>query len=63
MECGAYSNEHMMTINFDTIANNYEVIYVIITVMKYYLKKIDTSFHKKYIMHFFFQFLPHIYKY
>jgi hypothetical protein len=33
----------MMTINFDTITNNYEVIYVIITVMKYYLKKIDTS--------------------
>ena len=24
-------NEHMMTINFDTITNNYEVIYVIIT--------------------------------
>ena len=33
----------MMTINFDTITNNYEVIYVIITVMKYYLKKIDGS--------------------
>ena len=32
-------NEHMMTINFDTITNNYEVIYVIKTVMKYYLKK------------------------
>ena len=32
-----------MTINFDTITNNYEVIYVIKTVMKYYLKKIDTS--------------------
>ena len=29
----------MMTINFDTITNNYEVIYVIKTVMKYYLKK------------------------
>jgi hypothetical protein len=29
-------NEHMMTINFDTITNNYEVIYVIKTVMKYY---------------------------
>jgi len=28
-----------MTINFDTITNNYEVIYVIKTVMKYYLKK------------------------
>ena len=27
----------MMTINFDTITNNYEVIYVIKTVMKYYL--------------------------
>ena len=29
-------NETMMTINFDTIANNYEVIYVIKTVIKYY---------------------------
>ena len=29
-------NEHMMTINFETITNNYEVIYVIKTVMKYY---------------------------
>ena len=36
----------MMTINFDTITNNYEVIYVIKTVMKYHLKKIDTSFHQ-----------------
>ena len=36
----------MTTINFDTITNNYEVIYVIKTVMKYYLKKIDTSFHQ-----------------
>ena len=26
-------NKHMMTINFDTITNNYEVIYVIKTVM------------------------------
>ena len=34
----------MMTINFDTITYNYEVIYVIKTVMKYHLKKIDTSF-------------------
>jgi hypothetical protein len=35
----------MMTINFDTITNNYEVIYIYVikTVMKYYLKKIDTS--------------------
>jgi hypothetical protein len=33
-----------MTINFDTITNNYEVIYVIKTVMKYYLKKIDTRY-------------------
>ena len=33
-----------MTINFDTITNNYEVIYGIKTVMKYYLEKIDTSF-------------------
>ena len=33
-------NKHMMTINFDTITNNYEVIYVIKTVMKYHLKKI-----------------------
>jgi hypothetical protein len=38
---------NMMTINFDTITNNYEVIYVIKTVMKYYLKKIDTSFHQR----------------
>jgi hypothetical protein len=36
-------NKHMMTINFDTITNNYEVIYVIKTVMKYHLKKIDTK--------------------
>jgi hypothetical protein len=36
----------MMTINFDTLTNNYEVIYVIKTVMKYHLKKIDTSFHQ-----------------
>ena len=35
-----------MTINFDTITNNYEVIYVIKTVMKYHLKKIDTSLHQ-----------------
>ena len=34
----------MMTINVDTITNNYEVIYVMKTVMKYYLKKIDTEF-------------------
>jgi hypothetical protein len=34
-------NEHMMTINFDTISNNYEVYYVIKTVMKYYFKKIE----------------------
>ena len=39
-------NKHMMTINFDTITFNYEVIYVIKTVMKYHLKKIDTSFHQ-----------------
>ena len=32
-------NKHMTTINFDTITNNYEVIYVIKTMMKYYLKK------------------------
>ena len=32
-------NETMMTINFDTITNNYEVIYVIKTVIKYYLQK------------------------
>jgi hypothetical protein len=30
----------------DMITNNYEVIYVIKTVMKYHLKKIDTSFHQ-----------------
>jgi hypothetical protein len=36
----------MMTINFDTITNNYEVIYVIKTVMKYHFKKIDTNFHQ-----------------
>jgi hypothetical protein len=31
-------NKHMMTINFDTITNNYEVIYIYVikTVMKYY---------------------------
>ena len=40
-------NKPMMTINFDAITNNYEVIYVIKTVMKYYLKKIDTSFHQR----------------
>jgi hypothetical protein len=40
-------NKHMMTINFDTITNNYEVIYVIKTVMKYYFKKIDTNFHQR----------------
>ena len=40
-------NEHIMTINFDTITNNYEVIHVIKTVMKYYLKKIDTRFHQR----------------
>ena len=39
-------HKHMTTINFDTITNNYEVIYVIKTVMKYYLIKIDTSFHQ-----------------
>jgi hypothetical protein len=39
-------NKHMMTINFDTITNNYEVIYVIKTVMKFHLKKVDTSFHR-----------------
>ena len=40
-------NKHMMTINFDTITNNNnEVIYVIKTVMKYHLKKIDMSFHQ-----------------
>ena len=32
-------NNYMMTINFDTVTNNYEVIYVIKTVMKYHLKK------------------------
>jgi len=36
-----------MTINFDTITNNYKVIYVIKTVMKYYSKQIDTSFHQR----------------
>ena len=40
-------NKHMMTINFDTITNNYEVIYVIKTVMKYYFFKIDKSFHQR----------------
>jgi hypothetical protein len=34
-------NKHMTTINF-------EVIYVIKTVMKYYLKKIDASFHQRF---------------
>ena len=41
-----HTSSDMMTINFDTITNNYEVIYVIKTVMKYHLKKIDTSFHQ-----------------
>jgi hypothetical protein len=40
-------DKHMMTIKFDTITNNYEVIHVIKTVMKYYLKKIDTRFHQR----------------
>jgi hypothetical protein len=40
-------NKRMTTINFDTITNDYEVIYVIKTVMKYHLKKIDTSFHQQ----------------
>ena len=42
-------NEYMMTTNFDTITNNYEVIYIYVikTVMKYYFKKIDTSFHQR----------------
>ena len=41
-------NKHM-TINFDTITNNYEVIYIYVikTVMKYHLKKIDTCFHQR----------------
>ena len=39
-------NEHMMTINFDTITNNYEVIYVIITVMKYYRYEFSSAFSK-----------------
>jgi hypothetical protein len=30
-------NKHMMTINFDTITNNYEVIYVMKTVMSNHL--------------------------
>jgi hypothetical protein len=37
-----------MTIDFDTNTNNYEVIYVIKTVMKYRLKKINTSFHQRF---------------
>ena len=42
-------NKYMMTINFDTITNNYEVIYIYVIkiVMKYCLKKIDTSFHQR----------------
>ena len=36
----------MMSINFDTIANNNEVIYVIKT-DKILLTKIDTSFHQR----------------
>ena len=38
-----------MTNNVDTITNNYEVIYIYVikTVMKYYFKKIDTSFHQR----------------
>ena len=45
-----------MTINFDTITYNYEVIYVIKTVMKYYLKKIDASFHQR-LPNIFFSFI------
>jgi hypothetical protein len=41
-------NKHMMTIDFDTNTNNYEVIYAIKTVMKYRLKKINTSFHQRF---------------
>jgi hypothetical protein len=37
-------SKQMMTIHFDTITNNYEVIYVSKSMMKYHLKKIDTSF-------------------
>ena len=40
-------NKLMMTINFDTITNNYEVVYVINTVIKYYLNEIETSFHQR----------------
>jgi hypothetical protein len=32
--------------NIIASTNNYEVIYVIKTVMKYHLRKIDTSFHQ-----------------
>jgi hypothetical protein len=45
--CNILHHTCMMTINFDTITNNYEVIYVIKTVMKYYLNKIDASFHQR----------------
>ena len=45
-QCIKYMFDHMVTINFDTITNNYEVIYVIKTVMKYHFKKIDTNFHQ-----------------
>jgi len=39
-----------MTINFDTITNNCEVIYVIKTVMKYYLKKNRYEFSSAFIL-------------
>ena len=40
-------NEHMMTINFDTITNNYMKLFMWSKLMKYYLKIIDTSFHQR----------------
>jgi hypothetical protein len=40
-------NEHMMTINFDTITNNYMKLFMWSKLMKYYWKKIDTSFHQR----------------
>ena len=40
-------NKHMMTINFDTITNNYEVIYVIKTDEILFKKNRYTSFHQR----------------
>jgi hypothetical protein len=40
-------NEHMVTINVDTITNNYMKLFMWSKLMKYYFKKIDKSFHQR----------------